>query len=75
MSGASALSSFEYIARLAGAKTGLEVIEISGAHYRNQLNVLATTPTISSTRLQDAKYVAGPFRTRGVVASCVVLYE
>ena len=40
MSRASALSSFEYMARLAGAKTGLEVIKSSGAHYRNQLDVL-----------------------------------
>ena len=40
LSGASALRSFEYLARLAGAKTGIEAIEVSGAHYRNQLNAL-----------------------------------
>ena len=40
LSGASALRSFEYLARLAGAKTGMEAIEVSGAHYRNQLNML-----------------------------------
>jgi hypothetical protein len=40
LSGDSALRSFEYVARLAGSKTGLEMIECSGAHYRNQLNVL-----------------------------------
>jgi hypothetical protein len=40
MSRASGLSSFEYIARLAGSKTGLEMIKCSGAHYRNQLDVL-----------------------------------
>jgi hypothetical protein len=40
LSSASALRSFEYISQLAGAKTGPEVIEFSGAHYRNQLNVL-----------------------------------
>ena len=40
LSGASALRSFVYLARLAGAKTGIEAIEISGAHYRNQLNAL-----------------------------------
>jgi len=40
LSGASALRSFEYLARLADAKTGLEAIECSGAHYRNQLNTL-----------------------------------
>jgi hypothetical protein len=40
LSGAGALRSFEYLARLAGAKTGIEAIEVSGAHYRNQLNAL-----------------------------------
>ena len=40
LSGASALRSFEYLARLASAKTGMEAIEVSGAHYRNQLNAL-----------------------------------
>jgi hypothetical protein len=40
MSRASALSSFEYITRLADSKTGLEVIKCSSAHYRNQLDVL-----------------------------------
>jgi hypothetical protein len=39
VSGASALKSFEYLTRLAGAKTGIEAIELSGEHYRNQLNV------------------------------------
>jgi hypothetical protein len=40
LSGASAMRSFECLAQLAGAKTGIEVIEFSGAHYRNQLNAL-----------------------------------
>ena len=40
LSGASALRSFVYLARLAGAKTGIEAIDVSGAHYRNQLNAL-----------------------------------
>ena len=40
LSGASALRSFEYLGRLAGAKTGMEAIEVSGAHYRNQLDAL-----------------------------------
>ena len=40
MSRASALNSFEYLTRLAGAKTGMEAIEVSGAHYRNQLSAL-----------------------------------
>jgi hypothetical protein len=40
LSGASALRSFEYLARLAGAKTGMEAIEVSSTHYRNQLNLV-----------------------------------
>jgi hypothetical protein len=40
LSGASALRSFVYLTRLAGAKTGMEAIEVSGTHYRNQLNAL-----------------------------------
>jgi Phasin protein len=40
LSGASAMRSFEYLAQLASAKTGIEAIEVSGAHYRNQLNAL-----------------------------------
>jgi hypothetical protein len=40
LSSASALRSFEYLAQLAGVKTGMEAIEVSGTHYRNQLNAL-----------------------------------
>lgn len=40
LAGASALRSFEYLSQLAGAKTGMEAIEVSGAHYRNQLSAL-----------------------------------
>jgi len=40
LSGASALRSFEYFTRIASAKTGMEAIEVSGAHYRNQLSAL-----------------------------------
>ena len=40
LSGTSALRSFEYLARLASVKNGMEAIEVSGAHYRNQLNAL-----------------------------------
>ena len=40
VSGASALRSFEYLTGLARAKTGMEAIEVSGAHCRNQLNAL-----------------------------------
>ena len=39
-SGASALRLFEYLSGLARAKTGLEAIEASGAHCRNQLNAI-----------------------------------
>jgi len=38
LSRASTLRSLEYFARLARAKTGLEAIECSGAHYRDQLS-------------------------------------
>jgi hypothetical protein len=40
LSGASALKSLEYLTRLAGAKTGMEAIETSSAHCRDQLNAL-----------------------------------
>jgi hypothetical protein len=40
LSGTSALRSLEYVSRLAVSKTGLEMIECSGVHYRSQLNVL-----------------------------------
>ena len=70
MSGASTLRSFEYMARLAGARTGLDVIERSGAHYRNQLDVLGGyTGDLVDLAFKKPKDVAEPFRTRGVVAS------
>ena len=40
LSGASAMRLFEYLTGLARAKTGMEAIEVSGAHCRNQLNAL-----------------------------------
>ena len=40
LSSDNALRSFEYIAHLADAKTGLEVIALSGVHCHNQPNVL-----------------------------------
>jgi hypothetical protein len=40
LSGASALKSLEYLARFAGSQTGMEAIETSGAHCRDQLNAL-----------------------------------
>ncbi|MGY3075102.1 hypothetical protein ACVWZZ_001473 [Bradyrhizobium sp. LM6.10] len=35
-----ALRTVPYLAPLAGANTGMETIEVVGAHYRNQLNAL-----------------------------------
>jgi hypothetical protein len=40
LSSDNALRSFEYMAQLADAKTGLEVIALSGVHCHSQLNVL-----------------------------------
>lgn len=40
LSGTSALRAIGYLAQLSGAKTGMEAIEVLGAHYRNQLNAL-----------------------------------
>jgi hypothetical protein len=40
LSAASALRSLEYLAGLVRVKTGIEAIEVSGAHCRNQLNTL-----------------------------------
>ena len=40
LSGASAWKSLEYLTRLAGVKTGMEAIETSSAHCRDQLNAL-----------------------------------
>jgi DNA anti-recombination protein RmuC len=39
---ASAFKSLEYMAHLAGAKAGQEVIEYSRAHYRSQLKLLGS---------------------------------
>jgi hypothetical protein len=60
LSGAIALRSFEYLARLAGVKTGMEAIEVSGAHYRNQLNALGeyTDNLIDLTRKIRSIYLA-----------------
>jgi hypothetical protein len=40
LSHASALKSLKCLARLAGAKTRMEAIEASAAHYRHRLNAL-----------------------------------
>ena len=49
MSRASALSSFEYMARLAGAKTGIEVIKVRVRIIEINWTYWATTLTTSST--------------------------
>lgn len=40
LAGNNTLQSFAYLARLAGAKTGMEAIEVSDAYYRNQIGAL-----------------------------------
>ena len=74
LSGDSTLRSFEYMTQLAGARTGLDVIELLGAHCRNQLNVLGCyTGDLVDLVWRMPRDVAEPFRTRAVVASCVIL--
>jgi len=68
------LMSFEYITQLAGAKTGRDVIELSSAHCRNQLNVMSCyTSNLLDLVCKLPRVVAEPVRTRAVVASCVIL--
>ena len=71
---ASTLRSFEYALQLARAKTAAEVMELSSAHYLNQLNVMRCC----RGRLVDlickmTTDAAGPFRSHAVVSSCVIL--
>ena len=74
MSSDNALRSFEYMTRLADAKTGLEVIVLSGAHCHSQLDVLGGyTDNLVDLIRKVPKDAAEPFRTEAVVASCVVL--
>lgn len=40
LAGNNTLQSFAYLARLAGARTGMEAIEVSDAYYRNQIGAL-----------------------------------
>ena len=74
LSVANTLRSFEYVAQLAGAKTGAEVMELSSAHCLNQLNVLRCSfgnrLDLVCKMTTDA---AGPFRSRAVVPTCVIL--
>ena len=65
MSGASALSSFEYMARLAGSKTGIEAIKSFRCALSKSTGRTARLHGRSRRpRPEEAKYVAGPFRTR-----------
>jgi hypothetical protein len=64
LSGASTLRSFEYLARLAVVKTGAEGIEVSGTHYRTQLNTFANIPItlIGLAREMRSVYLASSER-------------
>lgn len=74
LSSDNALRSFEYMTRIADARTGLEVIALSGAHCHNQLNVLGGyTDNLVDLIRKMPKDAAEPFRTEAVVASCVIL--
>ena len=74
LSSDNALRSFVYMTQLAGAKTGLEVIALSGAHCHNQLNVLGGyADNLVDLICKMPKDAAEPFRTEAVVTSCVIL--
>ena len=74
LSSDSTLRSFEYMTQLASAKTGRDVLELSGAHCRNHLNVLSChSGNLVDLVCKMPKDVAEPFRTRAIVASCVIL--
>ena len=76
LSGASALRSFEYLTRLAGAKTGMEAIEVSGAHYRNQLNALGEyTDNLVDLARKMRSICLAPSEREGRVARRVVVNE
>ena len=71
---ANARRSFECAAQLAAAETGAEVMELSSAHWQNQLNVLRgcfdNRLDLACKLTMDA---AGPFRSRAIVPTCVIL--
>ena len=74
LSSENALRSFEYMTQLADARTGLEVIVLSGAHCHTQLNVLGGyTDNLVDLIRKMPKDAAEPFRTEAVVAACVIL--
>jgi hypothetical protein len=71
---ASTLSSFEYALQLARAKSGREVMELSAAHYLNQLNVMRCSHDCHLDFIcKTATDVARPFRPHIVVSTCVIL--
>jgi hypothetical protein len=74
LSSDNALRSFVYMTQLADAKTGLQVIALSGAHCHNQLNVLGGyTENLVDLIRKMPKDAAEPFRTEAVVTSRVIL--
>ncbi|HMM87626.1 phasin family protein [Bradyrhizobium sp.] len=74
LSSDNALRSLEYVTQLADAKTGLEVIALSGAHCQNQLNVLGGyTDNLVDLIRKMPKDAAEPFRMEAIVAGCVIL--
>ena len=71
---ASTLRSFEYVLQLARAKTGAEVMELSSAHYLNQLNVMrCCRDRLLDLICKTTTDAARPFRSHAVVSSCVIL--
>jgi hypothetical protein len=74
LSVASTLTSFEYAAQLARAKTGAEFMELSSAHCLNQLNVMRwCCDSLVDLMCKTATDAARPFRSHAVVSSCVIL--
>lgn len=74
LSSDNALRSFAYMTQLADARTGLEVVALSGAHCHNQVNVLGGyADNLLDLIRRIPKDAAEPFRTEAVVASCVIL--
>lgn len=71
---ANARRSFECAAQLAAAKTGAEVMELSSAYWRVQLNVLRgcfdNRLDLACKMTTDA---TGPFRSRAIAPTRVIL--
>jgi len=70
----STLRSLEYAAQLAGAKTGVEVMEFSRAHYLDQSNVMRCCfENLADLVCKTTTDAARPFRPHAIVSSCVIL--